>query len=82
MTLSKDQRYCRKKHKESRRDTKRATSATGNPAVHVTQRKLSARVTQEAFERLKEQADKEGKARSELLERMLIQGLPKYCADP
>ena len=81
MTLSKGQRYCRKKQKESRRDTKKTTSATGNPAVHVTQRKLSARVTQEAFERLKEQADKEGKTRSELLERMLIQGLPKYCSE-
>ena len=50
------------------------------PAIHVTQKKLSARVTPEAFERLKEQADKEGKTRSEVLERMLIQGLPRYAS--
>ena len=80
MTLTKDQRYYRKKKKESQRDFKRTTFSTGNPAVHVTQKKLSARVTHEAFERLKEQADKEGKTRSEVLERMLIQGLPSYCS--
>ena len=78
MTLTKDQRYYRKKKKESQRDFKRTTFSTGNPAVHVTQKKLSARVTHEVFERLKEQADKEGKTRSEVLERMLIQGLPVY----
>ena len=78
MTLTKDQRYYRKKKKESQRDFKRTTGSTGNPAVHVTQKKLSARVTHEVFERLKEQADKEGKTRSEVLERMLIQGLPVY----
>ena len=78
MTLTKDQRYYRKKRKESKRDFRRTTGSTGNPAVHVTQKKLSARVTPEAFERLKEQAQKEGKTQSEVLERMIIQGLPKY----
>ena len=48
--------------------------------MHFKQTKLSARGTHEAFERLKEQADKEGKTRSEVLERMLIQGLPAYCS--
>ena len=80
MTLTKDQRYYRKKKKESQRYFKRTTGSTGNPAVHVTQKKLSARVTQEGFGRLKEQAEKEGKTRSEVLERMLIQGLPSYCS--
>ena len=54
MTLSKDQRYYRKKKKEAQRDFKRTTGSTGKPAVHVTQKKLSARVTNEAFERLQE----------------------------
>ena len=58
MTLTKDQRYYRKKKKEAQRYFKRTTGSTGNSAVHVTQKKLSARVTPEAFERLKEQADK------------------------
>ena len=80
MTLTKDQRYYRRKKKEAQRDFKRATGSTGLPAVQVTQKKLAARVTPEAFERLKEQAEREGKTRSEVLERMLIQGLPRYAS--
>ena len=65
--LSLSSYYISEVRKESQRDFKRI----GNPAVHVTQKKLCARVTHEAFERLKERADKEGKTRSEVLGRML-----------
>ena len=71
MTLTKDQCYYLKKKKDLQRDFKRTTGSPGKPAVHVMQKKLSARVTHEAFERLKQQAGKEGKTRSEVLERVL-----------
>ena len=78
MTLTKDQRHYRKKKKESKKDFKRTTSDTGKPSIQVTQKKVNVRVSDEAYERFEERVTEEGTTKSGLLERMVIQGLPRY----
>lgn len=80
MTLTKHQRYTRKKQKESHKDFKHATGSTGKPAIHSTQRKVSARVTDEAAERLRDEAKARGVTQSALLERILLQDIPRYAS--
>ena len=80
MTLTKDQRYTRKKLKESRQDFKKAKTVDGKPSVHATQKKLSAKIGSEAYEKLKARAAHEGITQSALIERMLINGLPSYVS--
>lgn len=80
MTLTKHQRYTRKKQMQSKKDFKRAKSVTGNSSVYSTKKKVSAKVSPEAYERLKERAIEERLTQSRLLERMIIQGLPRYAS--
>ena len=80
MTLTKHQRYTRKKQKDSHKDFKHTTGSTGKPAIHATQRKVSARVTDEAADRLRDEAKTRGITQSALLERILTQDIPRYAS--
>ena len=78
--LTKDQRYYRKKRKDSERDIRKTKREDGREGVRVTRKPLSVKISTEAFERLVEMADEAGIKRWEMLTRMINLGLPSYLS--
>ena len=78
MTLTKHQRYTRKLARAARQDVSYYTSPSGRRTPIIGRKKLCVRVSREAAERLKREADERGLTQQVLLTRMLVQGLPRY----
>ena len=78
MTLTKHQRYTRKLARLARQDVRFHTSPSGRRAPIIGRKKLCVRVSREAAERLKREADERGLTQQVLLTRMLLMGIPRY----
>ena len=78
MTLTKHQRYTRKLAKLARKDVRYHTAPSGRQSPLIGRKKLCVRVSREAAERLKTEAEKRGMTQQALLTRMLLMGIPRY----
>jgi len=78
MTLTKHQRYTRKLAKLAKKDVRYHTTASGRETPLIGRKKLCVRVSREAAERLRREADERGLTQQALLTRMLLMGIPRY----
>ena len=79
MTLTKHQRYYRRLKKKSKTDMSFAKSEAGKTTVRVNRKKVCARVSQDAYDRLTVEAERLGISAQDLLTRMILQEIPRYC---
>jgi hypothetical protein len=78
MTPTYDQRYTRRLAREAKQDVSYHISPSGRRTPKIGRKKLCVRVSREAAERLRWEAEQRGMTQQDLLSRMLLKGLPRY----
>ena len=80
MTLTTNQRKYRKLKEDGKRDFRHVERDDGTRGIRVTRKAVCARVSPEANERLNHWAEYWKKDRWEMLNHIIIQGLPRYAS--